>query len=122
MTKNILTVDDSPSMRQIIKSYLSRYGFNIQEAEDGLDALEKIKGGIPVDLFLVDVNMPNMDGISFVKELRKIQSYKGIPVLMLTTESMDNKKAEGAKAGATGWVVKPFDPDKFVKVIDRLLN
>ena len=120
MSKHILTVDDSPSMRMIIKSCLEKEGYQVSEACDGLDGLEKLKLTENYNLLLVDLNMPNMDGISFVKEVRKLNTYNKIPIVMLTTESEAIKKAEGAVAGATGWIVKPFEPEEFVKVIARL--
>ncbi len=120
MSKNILSVDDSSSMRQIIKSCLGKVGYTVSEASDGLEGLEKINAGEKYDLLIVDVNMPNMDGITFVKEVRKNGNYKTIPIIMLTTESQAEKKADGAIAGATGWVVKPFQPDEFIKVVERL--
>ncbi|MDH4128610.1 MAG: response regulator [Spirochaetota bacterium] len=122
MGKNILSIDDSSSMRQIIKSCLEKEGFKVFEAQDGLQGLEKINSSEIFDLFLVDVNMPNMDGISFVKELRKNHQYKNTPVVMLTTESQNEKKLEGQQAGATGWVIKPFNPEEFIKVVKRLTN
>ena len=122
MNKKILSVDDSSSMRQIIKSCLNKEGYEIFEAEDGDVALEKIKSGEKYDLFLVDVNMPNMDGITLIKEIRKLGDLNATPIIMLTTESQPERKAEGAKAGATGWIVKPFEPDSFIKVINRILK
>ncbi|MDH5681807.1 MAG: response regulator [Spirochaetota bacterium] len=122
MSKNVLSVDDSPSMRQIIKSCLSREGYIVSEAEDGQDALNKILGDSAFDLMIVDVNMPNMDGISFVREARKLSNYKDTPIIMLTTESGMDKKAEGQAAGATGWITKPFEPQQFVRIIERLIK
>ncbi len=120
MGKKVLSVDDSSTMRQIIKSCLEKEGYTVTEAADGLDGLEKVKTEEAYDLFLVDVNMPNMDGISFVKEIRKDNRFSSTPILMLTTESLSEKKTEGAAAGATGWIVKPFNPDDFVKTINRV--
>jgi len=122
MEKNILCVDDSPSIRQIVKVCLEGEGFNVLEAVDGLDALDKVKGNSNINLFVVDVNMPNMDGITFVKELRKIEGFGDTPVIILTTESLASKKVEGKEAGANGWIVKPFDPPQFIKVITRLVG
>ncbi|MDH5681808.1 MAG: response regulator [Spirochaetota bacterium] len=122
MSKNILTVDDSPSMRQIIKSCLSREGYLVSEAENGKAALDKISHTNHFDLFIVDVNMPVMDGITFVKEARKLAGLENVPIVMLTTESGMDKKAEGQVAGATGWITKPFEPHQFVKIIERLLS
>ncbi|MDH4128451.1 MAG: response regulator [Spirochaetota bacterium] len=120
MVKHVLSVDDSPSMRMIIKSCLEKEGYQVTEACDGLDGLEKLKQGNEFNLLIVDFNMPNMDGISFVKEVRKLQTYNKIPIVMLTTESEALKKAEGARSGATGWITKPFDPEEFIKVVGRL--
>ena len=123
MEKNILTIDDSSSMRKIVRSCLEnieKVNVNVFEAEDGVIALDLVKGGTAFDLFLVDVNMPNMDGITFVRELRKLSDHSKTPVVMLTTESQPEKKAAGQEAGANGWIVKPFDPEQFVKVVTHL--
>lgn len=116
----ILAVDDSNSMRQMVAFTLSSAGFDVTEAEDGAVALsiaQKQKFG----LVLADVNMPNMDGLSLVRALRGMSDYKFTPVLMLTTESTPEKKAEGKAAGATGWIVKPFNPDQLIATIKRVL-
>ncbi len=120
MGKRILSVDDSSSMRQIIKSCLEKEGYTVDEAEDGVVALDRAKDDKHINLFLVDVNMPNMDGITLVRELRKLDHYKNTPIIMLTTEGQAEKKSEGQKAGANGWIVKPFQPNEFLKVISRL--
>lgn len=120
MTK-ILAVDDSASMRQMVAFTLKGAGFDVVEACDGVDALDKAKGN-KVDLVLSDINMPNMDGISLIKELRQLPEYKFVPMLMLTTESSGDKKAEGKSAGATGWIVKPFNPDQLLSTIKKVLN
>lgn len=117
---NILAVDDSKSMRQMVSFTLQSAGHQIVEAEDGQDALEKAQGG-QFDLVLADVNMPRMDGISLVRKLRELPSYKFTPVLMLTTEAGGDKKTEGRSAGATGWIVKPFNPDQLLSTIQRVL-
>ena len=117
----ILAVDDSTSMRQMVAFTLKGAGHNVIEAVDGLDALEKLKDSKP-DLVLADVNMPNMDGITLIKELRKLPEFKFTPMLMLTTESSVGKKAEGKSAGATGWLVKPFDPEKLLATVSKVLN
>ncbi len=116
----ILAVDDSASMRQMVAFTLKGAGYDVIEAVDGVDALEKAKSATP-DLVLADVNMPNMDGITLIKELRKLPNYKFTPMLMLTTESSNDKKAEGKTAGATGWLVKPFDPDKLLATIKKVV-
>lgn len=117
----ILAVDDSASMRQMVTFTLKGAGFDVIEAVDGEDALTKAKSSKP-DLILTDVNMPKMDGISLIKELRKLPEYKFTPMLMLTTESGGDKKMEGKQAGATGWLVKPFNPDQLVNTINKVIG
>ncbi len=117
----ILAVDDSASMRQMVTFTLKGAGFNVIDAVDGVDALSKVKGK-SVDLVLTDVNMPRMDGITLIKELRAQPSFKFTPILMLTTESGGDKKAEGKSAGATGWIVKPFNPDQLLATIKKVLG
>lgn len=117
----ILAVDDSASMRQMVAFTLKGAGFGVIEAVDGVDALAKAKGS-KVDLVLTDVNMPRMDGISLIKELRTLPNYKFTPILMLTTESGSDKKGEGKSAGATGWIVKPFNPDQLLATIKKVLG
>ncbi len=115
----VLAVDDSASMRQMVSFTLKGAGHEVIEAVDGVDALTKAKGATP-DVVLTDVNMPNMDGITLIKELRKLPAYKFTPMLMLTTESSGDKKAEGKSAGATGWLVKPFNPDQLLATIQKV--
>lgn len=117
----ILAVDDSASMRQMVSFTLKGAGYDVIEAVDGEDALAKAKTSTP-DLVLADVNMPKMDGITLIQELRKLPNYKLIPMLMLTTESTAEKKALGKSAGATGWLVKPFDPDKLLATIKKVVG
>jgi len=117
----ILAVDDSASMRQMVTFTLKGAGHDVVEAIDGVDALEKAKSK-NVDLVLTDVNMPRMDGISLIKELRTLPNYKFTPILTLTTESGSGKKIDGKKAGATGWIVKPFSPDLLLKTINKVLG
>ncbi|TVQ70903.1 MAG: response regulator [Chromatiaceae bacterium] len=117
----ILAVDDSTSLRQMVVFTLKQAGHEVVEAADGVDALQKARVG-RVDLVLSDVNMPGMDGISLVKELRMLPSYKFTPILMLTTESSSEKKQEGKAAGATGWIVKPFSPDQLLATVKRVLG
>jgi two-component system, chemotaxis family, chemotaxis protein CheY len=119
--QSILAVDDSASMRQMVSFTLKGAGYNVIEAADGQEALEKARGA-KVDLVLTDQNMPKMDGISLVKSLRGLPSYAGTPILILTTESSDEMKARGKAAGATGWLVKPFDPAKLLDVIKRVIR
>lgn len=116
----ILAVDDSASMRQMVTFTLKGAGHEVLEACDGVEALAVAKRG-PVDLVISDVNMPNMDGISLIAELRKLPDYKFVPILMLTTESSADKKGQGKAAGATGWIVKPFNPDQLLSTIKRVL-
>jgi len=118
---SILAVDDSASMRQMVSFTLKSAGYDVTEAEDGLQALNIAKGK-SFDLVLTDVNMPNMDGISLIKELRTLPSFKFTPLLMLTTESGSDKKQQGKAAGATGWIVKPFNPDQLLAVIKRAMG
>jgi len=117
----ILAVDDSASMRQMVSFTLKGAGHDVVEAVDGVDALSKAKGS-QVDLVLTDVNMPNMDGLTLIKELRALPSYKFTPMLTLTTESGGDKKMEGKQAGATGWIVKPFSPDQLLATIKKVLG
>lgn len=117
----ILAVDDSASMRQMVSFTLKGAGHDVVEAVDGVDALSKAKGN-QVDLVLTDVNMPNMDGLTLIKELRALPSYKFTPMLTLTTESGGDKKMEGKQAGATGWIVKPFSPDQLLATIKKVLG
>ena len=117
----ILAVDDSPSMRQMVSFTLKNAGFNVVEAVDGQDAWEKT-GKADFDLVLTDQNMPRMDGISLTKKLRDNPKFKTTPILILTTESSDQMKQAGRAAGATGWLVKPFDPAKLLEVIKKVVR
>ncbi len=118
---SILTVDDSTSMRQMVSFTLKGSGYDVVEAVDGVEALEVAKTR-PFDLVVTDVNMPNMDGITLIKELRNLPEFKFTPILMLTTESAAEKKQEGKAAGATGWIVKPFDPEQLLSTIKKVLG
>jgi two-component system chemotaxis response regulator CheY len=117
--QSILAVDDSASMRQMVAFTLKGAGYNVIEAADGQEALEKARSQ-HVDLVLTDQNMPRMDGITLVKQLRALHGFAGTPIL--TTESSDEMKARGKAAGATGWLVKPFDPTKLLDVIKRVIR
>lgn len=121
MSKTILSVDDSASIRQLVTFTLQKEGYQILEAVDGQDALAKIRTKA-VDMVITDLNMPNMDGIELISALRKDQSFKFTPIVMLTTESAANKKDAGKQAGATGWIVKPFKPEQLIAVVKRLLG
>jgi len=116
----ILAVDDSASMRQMVNFTLKGAGYEVVQAIDGVEALEYARGH-SVDLVLTDVNMPRMDGITLVKELRALPTYRYTPMLVLTTESSQDKKMQGKQAGATGWIVKPFNPDQLLATIARVL-
>jgi len=120
MSKKIMTVDDSSSVRQMVKFALSDAGYEVLEASDGKDALQKLEG--QVDMIITDLNMPNMDGIELIKQVRANSQYKFLPIVMLTTESEESKKAEGKQAGATGWIVKPFKPDQILGVIKKVMR
>ncbi|MDP1946032.1 MAG: response regulator [Nitrospirota bacterium] len=121
MGKTVLVVDDSPTMRQMVAFTLSNAGFTVVEAGNGKEAMGKIGGGTKPDLVVTDLNMPEMDGITLIQEIRKNAALKFTPILMLTTESSDDKKKAGQAAGATGWVVKPFNPEQMLKVIQKVL-
>lgn len=121
MTKTVLTVDDSASIRQMVSFTLKGAGYGVIEATDGNDGLAKAKAS-GVNLVVTDQNMPGMDGISLIKALRTLPAYKSVPILMLTTESGDAMKAQGKAAGATGWIVKPFDPAKLLEVVKKVLG
>jgi len=116
----ILTVDDSASMRQMVSFALTSAGHTVIEAVDGMDALNKAKTQ-KFDCVITDVNMPNMDGICLVKELRDLPAFKFTPLLLLTTESSKEKKQQGKAAGATGWIIKPFNPEQLLKTINKVL-
>lgn len=116
----ILAVDDSASMRQMVSFTLKGAGHDVVEASDGVEALAFAQGA-GVDLVISDVNMPNMDGITLISELRKLSSYKFTPMLILTTESSSDKKMQGKNAGATGWIVKPFNPDQLLTTVKKVL-
>ncbi|MBA3929084.1 two-component system chemotaxis response regulator CheY [Pseudoxanthomonas japonensis] len=121
MSARILVVDDSASMRQMVAFALTSAGYSVDEAEDGQVALGRAQGQ-KFNAVVTDVNMPNMDGISLIRALRGIPDYKFTPMLMLTTESAADKKAEGRAAGATGWLVKPFNPEQLVATVQKVLG
>ena len=121
MPKSILAVDDSASIRQMVTFTLKSSGYEVVEAIDGMDGLEKAKGK-PFNLVLTDQNMPRMDGLTLIKNLRGLPQYRTTPILMLTTESSDAMKQQGKAAGATGWLVKPFDPQKLVEVVKKVIG
>jgi two-component system chemotaxis response regulator CheY len=119
--RRVLAVDDSTSMRQMVRATLQSAGYQVMEAADGQEALEFARAN-PVDLVIADVNMPRMDGIQLVSELRALPAYRLTPLLLLTTESSQQKKREGKRAGATGWIVKPFNPAQLLATLTRLFG
>lgn len=118
--RRVLVVDDAVSMRQMVAFTLRHGGYDVVEAEHGQDALNKLQS-TTVDLVLTDLNMPVMDGITLIQNLRKIPAMKSKPILMLTTEGLAAKKEQGKAAGATGWIVKPFDPEKLLQTLAKVL-
>ncbi len=121
MSANILTVDDSASIRLTTRVTLSNAGYAVTEAVDGVDGLNKLKAG-PFDLVITDLNMPNMDGLTMIRELRKLPAFTGVPVIFLTTESDGELRQQAKAAGATGWLTKPFDPENLVKIARKVLG
>ncbi|HBA09854.1 MAG: response regulator [Methylotenera sp.] len=121
MAKTILAVDDSGSLRQMVAFSLKAAGYDVVQAVDGQDGLNKAKEKT-VDLVLTDQNMPIMDGLTLIKNLRELGSYQKVPILMLTTESSDEMKAKGKAAGANGWLVKPFDPKRLIEVVQKVIG
>ena len=120
MTTTVLAVDDSRTMRQMLEMCLSGAGFNVITAEDGADGVEKLKESNP-DVVITDINMPIMDGFQFIETVRGGTVGARMPILVLTTESDAAKKARARDAGATGWIVKPFDPEKLISAVKRVL-
>ncbi len=119
MAKSVLTVDDSKTMRDMVSFTLKNAGYTMFEAEDGVKGLEVVNGN-KLDLIITDLNMPNMNGLDLIRNIRKNSAYATVPILMLTTEGDANKKAEGKEAGASGWIVKPFQPEKLVEVVKKV--
>lgn len=119
--KSILTVDDSASIRQMVSFTLRSAGYEVAEAPDG-DAGLRAAEARRYDLVLTDQNMPGLDGIALIKALRALQAYRRVPILMLTTESSDEMKSQGRAAGATGWLVKPFDPQRLIEVVRKVIG
>ncbi len=120
MGKKVLVIDDSASLREVVSIALKAAGYEVTEAADGKDALAKLDSN-KVNLVICDVNMPVMDGITFVKEVKKRPEYRFLPVMMLTTESRESRKEEGQRAGAKAWVVKPFRPDQILNAVSKLM-
>lgn len=121
MAKVILTADDSNSVRQMINFTLKQAEYEIVEAVDGKDALAKITKR-PVHMVITDLNMPNMDGIELIRNIRAMPEYKFVPIIILTTESQADKKQAGKEAGATGWIVKPFNPEQLLAVVKKIIG
>ncbi|MEW5745916.1 MAG: response regulator [Nitrospirota bacterium] len=121
MSKNILIVDDSASMRQLVSFALKDAGYEVTAAVNGKDAVDKLSGAT-IDMVITDLNMPEMDGIELIKQLRAKPGCKFTPVLMLTTESQESKKQEGKQAGASGWIVKPFTPEQLVETVRKFVK
>ncbi|KUL41405.1 response regulator [Actinoplanes awajinensis] len=121
MAKTILIVDDSASVRQVVSIALKGAGYEVITANDGKDALSKL-GGQRIHLIISDVNMPNMDGITFVAEAKKLPAYKFTPIIMLTTESQEDKKKQAQAAGAKAWVTKPFQPEQMLSAVSKLVG
>lgn len=119
MKKMILTVDDPRTMREMLKATLLAAGYDVLQAEDGVHGLEVLEGSSP-DVILTDLNMPRMDGFGFIEGVRRNNRYRAVPILVLTTEGEPDKKDRARRAGATGWIVKPFDPVKLITAIRRL--
>jgi two-component system, chemotaxis family, chemotaxis protein CheY len=121
MEKTILIVDDSESIREVVIFTLENAGYKVVSAIDGMDALKHLNGQ-HLDMILTDLHMPNMDGIALIKEVRNLENYKYVPILYLTTESQQSIKNEARMAGATGWIVKPFMPDKLIAAIAKIVK
>jgi two-component system chemotaxis response regulator CheY len=121
MAKTFLIVDDSASMRQLVSFTIKDAGFDVIEAANGRDAIGKVDGK-KLDMVITDLNMPEMDGIALIKQLRGKAEYKFTPIVMLTTESQESKQQEGKQAGASGWIVKPFTPEKLLEVVKKFVK
>ena len=121
MSKTIMTVDDSASVRQMVAFTLRQGGYEVIEAEDGRDGLTKLRGA-KCDMIITDLNMPNLDGIGLIRQVRADLAHRLLPIVMLTTESQEGRKLEGKAAGATGWIVKPFKPEQLMAVVKRVIG
>jgi two-component system chemotaxis response regulator CheY len=121
MSKTILIADDSASMRQMVSFTLKQAGYEVTEAVDGKDALAKL-GANSIQMLITDLNMPNLDGFGLIEAARAMPQGKFIPIVMLTTESQETQKQRGKSLGATGWIVKPFQPDQLVAVVKKVLR
>lgn len=121
MPKIIMTADDSASVRQMVAFTLKQNGYDVVEAVDGKDALTRLLSQ-KVDMLITDLNMPNLDGLGLIRGVRSGSNNRMIPIIMLTTESQDTKKAEGKAAGATGWIIKPFKPEQLIAVVKKVIG
>ena len=121
MSKVIMVVEDSVSVRRVVSTTLTAFGYKILQGVDGQDALDKLIAGASVDLIISDVNMPNMDGLTFVGEARKLEQCQYTPVIMLTTEADPEMKAKGKAVGARAWMVKPFQPAQMLAAVKKLM-
>jgi two-component system, chemotaxis family, chemotaxis protein CheY len=121
VAKSVLVVDDSNSMRQMVSFTMKEAGFDVIEGSNGQEAIDRVKGK-SVNLVITDLNMPVMDGMSMIRTLRTMPEFKFTPILMLTTESQQEKKSEGKAAGATGWIVKPFNPEQLLQVVGKVVR
>ena len=122
MAKCVLVVDDSETVRQVLQLTLNNAGFDVIEAEDGDDALAKLASAQAVDMLMTDLNMPKMDGLELIQKVRQDSKHRFMPIVMLTTESSEEKKRAGREAGASGWIVKPFKPEQLLKVVKMVLG
>ena len=122
MGKNILIVDDSESIREVVSLGLTNAGYNVIKGENGQDGIKLLGENENIKLIITDLNMPVMDGISFLKAVRKIPEYKYLPIIILTTESQEGKKLEAKEAGATGWIIKPFVREKLIAVVKKVIR
>lgn len=121
MSKVIMSADDSSSIRQMVSFTLKQAGYDVIEAVDGQDAVNKLASS-HIDMLITDLNMPNMDGLELIRQVRAMSQFKFIPIIMLTTESQADMKQKGKAAGATGWIVKPFKPEQLIAVIKKVLR
>ncbi len=122
MDKTIMILDDSTSLRQVLAMSLGRAGYRVLEAENGLDALNKLKDESQIDLFISDINMPEMDGLAFVSHVREMDQMKYVPIVMLTTENSEDKKTKGMEMGVRAWLTKPFMPEQLLNLVSKTLG
>jgi len=118
---NVLVVDDSNTMRELVSGFLRTHGFDVVTATDGRDGLDKLRNDPAIALVVSDINMPVMDGLTMIRQLRAKPAHQGVPIIFLTTESDADIKAQAKSAGATGWLTKPFDPDQLIRIVKKVL-